>query len=69
MKQLFYSQGGDHYALDPDLKVILNPFAPGLPHEELSTFGRLIGEEVLEVAHHIDQDAPPRLTITICPKA
>ncbi|MDM7325334.1 MAG: acyl-CoA dehydrogenase family protein [Thermus sp.] len=61
MKGLFYSQGEDHYALDPDLKVVLNTFAPGLPHEELSTFGRLIGEEVLEVAHHIDQDAPPRL--------
>ncbi|GAA5337605.1 acyl-CoA dehydrogenase family protein [Thermus antranikianii] len=61
MRARFYSQGEDHYKLDPDLKVILDTFAPGLPQEELSAFGKLVGEEVLEVAHHVDQDAPPRL--------
>ncbi|GAB5602542.1 acyl-CoA dehydrogenase family protein [Thermus sp. FJN-A] len=61
MKTRFYSKGEDHYALDPDLKAILNTFSPGLPHETLSAFGKLVGEEVLEVAHHVDQDAPPRL--------
>ncbi|GGM93570.1 acyl-CoA dehydrogenase [Thermus composti] len=61
MKSLFYSQGEDHYALDPDLKAILDTFAPGLPQEELSAFGRLVGEEVLEVAHHVDQFSPPHL--------
>lgn len=61
MKARFYSQGEDHYALDPDLKAILDTFAPGLPQEELGAFGRLVGEEVLEVAHHVDQEAPPRL--------
>ncbi|WP_243026965.1 acyl-CoA dehydrogenase family protein [Thermus albus] len=61
MSLLFYSQGQDHYNLDPDLKVVLDTFTPGLPQEALSTFGKLVGEEVLEVAHHIDQDAPPRL--------
>ncbi|WP_234504140.1 MULTISPECIES: acyl-CoA dehydrogenase family protein [Thermus] len=61
MKGLFYSQGEDHYALDPDLKAILDAFSPGLPQEALSAFGRLVGEEVLEVAHHVDQDASPRL--------
>ncbi|TFU17715.1 acyl-CoA dehydrogenase family protein [Thermus tengchongensis] len=61
MKSRFYSQGENHYVLDPDLKAILGTFAPGLPQEELSAFGRLVGEEVLEVAHHVDQDAPPRL--------
>ena len=61
MRARFYSQGEDHYKLDPDLKAILDTFAPGLPQEELSAFGKLVGEEVLEVAHHVDQDAPPRL--------
>ena len=31
MSLLFYSQGQDHYNLDPDLKVVLDTFAPGLP--------------------------------------
>ena len=61
MRARFYSQGEDHYKLDPDLKAILDTFAPGLPQEELSAFGKLVGEEVLEVAHHVDQDGPPRL--------
>ncbi len=61
MQGLFYSQGHDHYALDPDLKAVLDTFAPGLPQEELSAFGRLVGEEVLEVAHHVDALSPPRL--------
>lgn len=61
MEARFYSQGEDHYALDPDLKAVLATFAPGLPEEELHAFGRLVGEEVLEVAHHVDQEAPPRL--------
>ncbi|GAA6757138.1 acyl-CoA dehydrogenase family protein [Thermus oshimai] len=61
MKAVFYSQGENHYHLDPDLKAILRTFAPGLPEEELSAFGKLVGEEVLEVAYHVDQEAPPRL--------
>ncbi|WP_114312063.1 acyl-CoA dehydrogenase family protein [Thermus caldifontis] len=61
MKLRFYSQGENHYKLDPDLKAILDTLTPGLPEGELSAFGKLVGEEVLEVAHHVDQDAPPRL--------
>ncbi len=61
MREVFYSQGENHYHLDPDLKAILHTFAPGLPEEELSAFGKLVGEEVLEVAYHVDLEAPPRL--------
>lgn len=61
MKEVFYSQGENHYHLDPDLKAILHTFAPGLPEEELAAFGQLVGEEVLEVAYHVDLEAPPRL--------
>ncbi|WP_337844658.1 acyl-CoA dehydrogenase family protein [Thermus sp.] len=61
MKEVFYSQGENHYHLDPDLKAILHTFAPGLPEEELAAFGQLVGEEVLGVAYHVDLEAPPRL--------
>jgi acyl-CoA dehydrogenase len=61
MQGILYSLGQDHYALDPDLQAVLEAFAPGLPQEELSAFGRLVGEEVLEVAHHVDALSPPRL--------
>jgi len=31
MAAILYSQGQDHYSLDPDLKAVLDTFAPGLP--------------------------------------
>jgi acyl-CoA dehydrogenase len=61
MAAILYSLGQDHYSLDLDLKAVLDTFSPGLPQEELSAFGKLVGEEVLEVAHHIDTLSPPRL--------
>lgn len=61
MEGVFYSQGQDHYALDPDLKAILRALTPGLPEEELRAFGRLVGEEVLPVLYHVDHGGRPRL--------
>jgi acyl-CoA dehydrogenase len=62
MRYQAYTYAMNHWDLEPDLKPILRKYWPEIENhgEVFHSFGRLVGERVLEVADLIDQQ-PPQL--------
>lgn len=60
-----YAYGKNHWLLEPDLKVILQRYWPGVAEREaaLEAFGALAGGRAYQVADWVDRAAPPELVM------
>jgi acyl-CoA dehydrogenase len=58
-----YAYGSNAFLADPDVRALLSTYWPDWTRfrAELEAFGALAGTEVLDVAYHVDHDAPPVL--------
>jgi acyl-CoA dehydrogenase len=58
-----YEYGKNAFLADPDLPALLSAYWPDWTRfrAELEQFGALAGSTVLDVAYHVDHDAPPVL--------
>lgn len=65
MKYQSYAYGQNHWDRDPDLHNVLRHYWPAYTDhkEQLGRFGALAGQEVYEVAYHVDHEAPPVLVM------
>lgn len=65
MRYQSYAYGQNHWDWDPDLGHILRHYWPAYTdhEEELRRFGALAGQEVYEVAYHVDHEAAPVLVM------
>lgn len=63
MKFQSYAYGKNHWLLEPDLKLILQQYWPGLAQREgqLVQFGEIAGGRAYEVADYVDRTAAPEL--------